>query len=123
MPEWMRIVEPEAHPVQEKAAPIPPQRLSRYAETALDGAVKAIVSAPDGQQRDTLNREIYSIARLVAGSVLPAGLAIESLQWATRQLRSYDLRRPWRPGELDKIVRGAFADGLARPRQPERPGP
>src|SRR5690242_7895571 len=75
MPEWMRIVEPDAHPVQEKAAPIPPQRLSRYAETALDGAVRAIVSAPDGQQRDTLNREIYSIARLVAGSVLPAGLA------------------------------------------------
>ena len=75
------------------------------------------------KQRDTLNREIYSIARLVAGSVLPAGLAMKSLQWATRQLRSYDLRRPWRPGELDKIVRGAFADGLARPRQPERPGP
>ena len=58
-----------------------------------------------------------------AGSVLPAGLAIEALQWAARQLRSYDLRRPWRPAELDKIVHNAFADGLVRPRQPERTGP
>jgi putative DNA primase/helicase len=121
MPEWMQIIEPEPPPALVAAPPTRPQRLSRYAEAALDAAVKAITGAPDGQQRDTLNREIYGIARLVAGSVLPAGLAIESLQWAARQLRSYDLRRPWRPAELDKIVRGAFADGLVRPRQPERP--
>jgi hypothetical protein len=31
------------------------------------------ISAPAGVQRDTLNLEIYSIARLVAGGVLPAG--------------------------------------------------
>jgi putative DNA primase/helicase len=123
MPEWMRIIEPEALPVQAAAPPIrPPQRLSRYAEAALDGAVKAIAGAPDGQQRDTLNREIYSISRLVAGGVLPAQLAAESLRWAARQLRSYDPRRPWRPAELDKIVLSAFADGLLRPRQPERRG-
>jgi putative DNA primase/helicase len=120
MPEWMRIVEPEPQTVLETAAPIRPQRLSRYAEAALDGAVKAIVSAPAGQQRDTFNREIYGIARLVAGGTMPAGLAIESLQWAGRQLRSYDRRRPWRLSELDKMVRAAFVDGLARPRQPHQ---
>jgi hypothetical protein len=121
MPERMVVAEPElASEPAPSPRPTQPQHLSRYGETALDAAVKAITGAPDGQQRDTLNREIYSIARLVAGGVLPAGLAIESLQWAARQLRSYDPRRPWRRAELDKIVRGAFADGLVRPRQPKR---
>jgi putative DNA primase/helicase len=122
MPEWMVIAQPElsSDPAPSPPRPTRPQPLSRYAEAALDAAVKAITGAPDGQQRDTLNSEIYGIARLVAGGVLPAGLTIESLQWAGRQLRSFDPRRPWRPAELDKIVRGAFADGLVRPRQPER---
>ena len=52
------------------------------------------------------------------GGVLPTGLAIEALQWAARQLRSYDHRRPWRTAELDRIVRSAFFDGLMRPREP-----
>jgi hypothetical protein len=51
---------------------------------------------------------------------MPPRLAIESLQWAAQRLRSYDPRRPWRPADLDKMVRLAFADGLARPRQPDR---
>jgi putative DNA primase/helicase len=120
MPAWMVLAEDTAPEPPIAQRPTRPQRLSRYAEAALDGAVKAIVEAPAGQQRDTLNREIYSIARLVAGGVMPAALAIEALQWAARQLRSFDPHRPWRPGELDKLVRSAFTDGLARPRQPER---
>jgi putative DNA primase/helicase len=125
MPEWMVIAGPEvsSEPASSPPRPRRPQRLSRYGEVALDAAVRAITAAPDGQQRDTLNREIYSIARLVAGGGLPVGLAIESLQWAARQLRSYDLRRPWRSAELGKIVRSAFADGLVRPRRPERQRP
>jgi putative DNA primase/helicase len=119
MPEWMQIREPEPPIMPDALPPARQQLLSRYAEAALDGAVKAIIVAPAGQQRDTLNREIYSIARLVAGDIMPAGLAVESLQWAARQLRSHDPRRPWRPLELDKMVRAAFADGLAKPRQPE----
>jgi putative DNA primase/helicase len=120
MPGWMEIIEIATSEPPIAQRPTRPQPLSRYAEAALDGAVKAIVDAPAGQQRDTLNREIYSIARLVAGGAMPPGLAIESLQWAGRRLRSYDPRRPWRPADLDKMVRTAFADGLARPRQPER---
>jgi hypothetical protein len=116
----MVIAEPEL-PSEPAPSPRPtrPQHLSRYGEAALDAAVKAIIGASAGQQRDTLNREIYSIARLVAGGSLPASLAIESLRWAASQLRSYDPHRPWRPAELDKIVRSAFADGLVRPRQPQ----
>jgi putative DNA primase/helicase len=123
MPEWMRIVEPESQPIRPDGALLRPQRLSRYAETALDKAVKAVTSAPEGQQRDTLNREAYSMGGLAAGGCLPAGLALEALLWAARQVRSYDLRRPWRTAELAKIVQSAFADGLVRPRQPERQRP
>jgi hypothetical protein len=120
MPAWMAIGETAAPKLPATHRPARPQRLSRYAEAALDDAVATIINAPTGQQRDTLNREIYSIARLVAGGEMPAGLAMESLQWAVRRLQSFDAHRPWRPGELDKLVRTAFADGLARPRQPER---
>jgi hypothetical protein len=119
MPEWMVLTQPEA-PVVEAPKSKNPQPLSRYAEAALDAAVQAIVSAPDGRQRNTLNCEVYSIARLVAGGVMPAALAIEALQWAARQLRTCDPRRPWRSADVDKMVRNAFADGLARPRRPER---
>jgi hypothetical protein len=120
MPSWMEIQEPAIERPDENVRPSgkkqPPA--SRYALRALDGAVQAIVSAPAGQQRDTVNREIYSIARLVSGGEMPAGLAIESLRWAAGRMRSHDAARPWRPAELDKLVRLAFADGLARPRWP-----
>jgi hypothetical protein len=118
MPEWMMIAEPAT------MTPILPSRkrqpLSRYAEAALDGAVAAILKAPDGQQRDTLNRESYSIGRLVAGGVLPADLALRALAGAAQRMRSFNPGRPWRATELDKMVRLAFADGLTQPRQPER---
>jgi putative DNA primase/helicase len=120
MPAWMEIAKAEASDRPIAHRPVRAQRTSRYAVAALDAAVSAIVNAPEGAQRDTLNREIYSIARLVSGGVMPARLAIEALQWAARQFRTYDPRRPWRPADLDKMVRTAFADGLARPRQPER---
>jgi len=117
LPEWMMLAEPEPPVLAPVPRPARPQRLGAYAEAALDRAVTAIVSAPAGQQHDTLNRETYGIAGLVAGGMIPAGLAVESLQWAAQRMRSYD---PRRPAELDRMVRRAFADGLARPRQPER---
>jgi len=49
------VQQPQAEP-----PPIRPQPLCRYAEVALDGAVKAIVDAPDGSQQHTLNKEVYS---------------------------------------------------------------
>jgi len=95
MPAWMVIANPrpaDDAPVQYR--PARRQPLSHYAEAALDNAVEAIRHAPAGQQRETLNHEVYSIARLVAGGVIPAGLAVEALQWAARQMPSYDAGRP-----------------------------
>jgi hypothetical protein len=92
-------------------------RLSAYGEAALDSAVRAITSAPAGQQHLTLNSECFAIGGLVAASVIPAGLALESLQWAARQMPSYDRRNHWHPAPLDRQVRDSFLDGQMQPRQ------
>jgi putative DNA primase/helicase len=120
MPAWMEIAEPEVPDPPITHRPVRAQPLSRYVERRFDDAVSAIVNSPAGQQRDTLNREVYSIARLAASGELSAALALESLLGAAYRLRSYDARRPWRSIDVDKMVRLAFADGLARPRRPER---
>lgn len=115
MPEWMIV--PERPQAEALSRPARPQRISRYAEAALDRAVANITKAPNGSQRDILNREVYGIARLVAGGVLPAPLALEALQWAARQMPAHDPRRPWR--DTEKRVNAAFLDGLNHPRRPE----
>ena len=114
MPEWM---EPPERAVPAAAAPpARTQPLSRYGEAALDSAVKAIVTAPAGQQHIVLNREAFAIGGLVAGGVIPAALGLEALTWAARQMPSLDANRPWRPRELERQVRDAFLDGQAHPR-------
>jgi hypothetical protein len=91
--------------------------LTRYAEVALDGAVKRIFSAGAGIQETTLNTEAYSLGRLAGGNALPATLALEALLCAARAMPSFDHRRPWRATELERKVRTAFTDGLRKPRE------
>jgi hypothetical protein len=102
----------------EKRADRPADTLDRYNEAALDDAVRAIVEAPDGQQRNTINRECFSIATLVAGAGMPASLALQALHWAAGQVRSHNPHRLWRPRELEKKVDIAFRDGLRHSRGP-----
>jgi len=116
MPAWMVIPEPE-RPAAPEHRQRPQVRLNAYCEAALDSAVKAICSAPAGQQRETLNREAFSIGRLAGAGALAPALALESLIWAARQMPSHDARRPWRPADVDKIVNASFNDGLRQPRE------
>jgi hypothetical protein len=102
----------------ERRADRPADTLDRYNEAALDDAVRAIVEAPDGQQRKTINREAFSIATLVAGAGMPASLALQALHWAAGQVRSHDPDDPWWPRELAKKVDIAFRDGLRHSRGP-----
>jgi hypothetical protein len=115
MPSWMMVREPER-----RAKPRPAMRstvrMSRYSDVALENAVRAIVSAPEGAQRDTLNRECFAIGRLVASGILSSPYALEALNWAAQQMLSYDVHRPWRVQELKRLVSDAFLDGLQRPR-------
>jgi hypothetical protein len=114
MPDWMRLPEPAVR--IPTARPSRQAQLSRYGEVALDSAVKAITLAPAGQQHDTLNRECFTIGGLVAGGVIPAVLALESLQWAARKMPSYDRRHHWHPALLDRQIRDSFLDGQMQPR-------
>jgi hypothetical protein len=106
--------EPEVLPVRRPIRPT--SRLSPYAETALDGAVKAILAALAGTQAVTLNAEVFSIGKLAGAGGIPADFARRVLIWAARQLQSYDHRRPWRARDLDDKVNHAFDDGLRHPR-------
>lgn len=91
--------------------------LSRYGEAALDGAVRNIINAPPGSQRDTLNREAFAIGTLVAAGHIPVDLATVDLQNAAYRMTSYDSHRPWHMQEIDRIVLSGLRDGQLHPRQ------
>jgi hypothetical protein len=91
--------------------------LSPYATAALDSACRRIVSAPDGQQERTLNREAYAIGTLAAAGGIPGGFARDALLWAARQMPDHDGRHPWLAAEVDRKVNAAFAAGLHHPRK------
>jgi putative DNA primase/helicase len=115
MPEWMFVREVVRPP------PVPPPlrhagQLCLYGEVALDNAVKRIISAPAGEQESTLNREVFSIAQLSSGGVIPADLALDALRLAAQHMPSLDTRRPWRANELERKVQAAFIDGLRQPK-------
>jgi hypothetical protein len=114
MPPWMVI--PEPAPVPISAEPRPGGNLSRYAEAALDNAVARILKAGRGEQEVTLNGEAFGIGQLAGGSVIPPALALDAMLWAARRMPSFDARRPWRPVDLERKVKGAFTDGLREPR-------
>jgi hypothetical protein len=49
----------------------PTGQISPYGASAINGAVRAIYNAPEGQQSTTLNREAFGIGGLVGSSQLP----------------------------------------------------
>lgn len=117
-PAWARIGDqPELPP---GAARPSGKALSRYGEAALDRAVAAIIAAPMGQQRDTLNRAAFGIGRIVGGDGIPLDMALAALKLAAGRMPSFDARRPWRRAECDRIVRDAVLDGIAIPRPAAR---
>jgi putative DNA primase/helicase len=117
LPSWAIIREEPR-----KAPPTPAYRpgLSRYAEAALDDAIKRITTAPAGEQEVVLNRECYSLGQLAGAGAIPVGLVLEALQWAASRMPSHDPGRPWRAVDLERKVRDSVADGLAHPREVRR---
>jgi hypothetical protein len=119
VPDWL-IGDLEPLQIDYSPHPVVRQPVPRYGEVSLDNAVVRIISAPSGMQRDTLNEEVFAIAGLVAGGLIPSTLALEALNWAACRMVSHDPRRPWSNQDLVKAVNAAFIDGLRHPRQPGR---
>jgi hypothetical protein len=98
------------------AAPQPVDGLDPYAEAALDGACRAIIGAPNGEQESTLNGECFSIGTLAGAGCIPADFARDTLHWAARQIVSYDPKRKWSDKTLRNKVDSAFDAGRRQPR-------
>jgi hypothetical protein len=100
------------------ARPVCPSNgLSPYAEAALDGACRRIISAPPGEQESTLNGEAFAIGTLAGAGAIPANFALRVLTWAAYRIHDYDRRRPWRGADIAHKVERAFGDGSRRPRE------
>jgi putative DNA primase/helicase len=117
LPAWILFAVKPREPTLPRSTNCPLGALPPYGEAALDSAVERIVSAPNGEQHFTLNRECFAIGGLAAGGAIPSALALEALQWAAQQMPSHDWRRPWRHQELVRQVERSFLDGLAHPRE------
>jgi len=98
---------------------LPPQSpglMSPYAAAAIAGACRAILDAPDGRQRATLNREGFAMGTLIGAAGAPEDFVRYALQQAGRQMHSYDAARPWLEHQIDRIVDDAVTDGMQHPR-------
>jgi hypothetical protein len=90
--------------------------LDRYGEAALKNAYRAIVEAPDGTQRNTLNSEAYSIGAVVGAGLIPRDVSLRVLVAAGMKMKSHDPGRPWREKQVERTVMDGFRDGVANPR-------
>lgn len=84
-------------------------------------AVAAVASAPNGAQRDTLNREAYTLGGLVAAGRVDADAARDALLAAGDAMPSYDASRPWKAEDVERIVDSALAEGFEAPLEPAGP--
>lgn len=110
---WARALLPKAAPHETR--PVTPAPAAPGNGGPLERARAAILSAPNGAQRDTLNREAYTLGGLVAAGRLDADAARETLLTAGDAMPSYDPSRPWKPDVVERIVEAALAEGYDAP--------
>ena len=89
----------------------------RYSRAALQRASEAIEAAPPGQQDQTLNRQAYSIGRLIGGGLMPRRLAIDCLVYSGTMMTNAPGRRRWREREIAHKVTRAVLAGERCPRE------
>ncbi len=88
-----------------------------YSRAALRRACEAIEAAPVGEQDQTLNREAYSIGRLIGAGLMPCRLALDCLSYSATMMCNAPGRRRWRERELQQKVARAVREGEHRPRE------
>ena len=113
-PSWLNPPEPQ---LVRSAKPVRPVKgLSPYADAAIERACQEIRRAANGLQRETLVRESFSIGTLAGAGGIPADFARRALIDASCGMASHNASDPWTLKEIDRVVSGCFAAGLARPR-------
>lgn len=106
--------QPQAIEAQQRPAETSASTMTHYATSALASALGRLHSAAEGTRNDTLNREAFGLAQLVAAGELPEGLARDSLLSAAA---SAGLPR----AEVERTLQSAFDAGSRQPRgTPER---
>jgi hypothetical protein len=116
-PAWLV---PRIKPTVTAAAPAyrpPTGEIAPYGASAINGAVRAIYGAPEGQQSTTLNREAFGLGGLVGAGQLPERIAFDALMQAAVAMPTYDRRRPWRRADLERSVKASFLAGIREPRR------
>jgi hypothetical protein len=107
-----------------KPAPAPPgptaypvRAISEtYLRHVIANACRAVLEAPNGLQRFTLNREAYSLGTLVGAGGAPADIVRRALCETALRMRNHDESEPWHEYHIEHIVDDAIRDGMRRPR-------
>ena len=114
-PDWLWPPQPSRPPLDRNAMK-PVTGLCLYGKAAIDGAVRAIISAKNQSQEHTLNAEAFSIGTLAGAGVVPGDIALRALLFAAHQMPNHDPAWPWRAEEIDAKVKRAFSAGTRHPR-------
>jgi hypothetical protein len=109
-PHW--LLDLIAKPAKGKDAPPRADRLSKWAEAALDGVLADLRKAPEGKRNDTLNWAAFRLGQVAGAGLIDEADAIPHLA-ATARAIGLDA------GEIEATINSGWQDGLAKPRGPE----
>lgn len=84
---------------------------SRYADAAISGEINRVLSAPQGDRNNALNKAAYYLGRLVGGGVLDPSEVTEVLTDAA-------LKAGLEEGETKTTINSGLTAGAKRPRKP-----
>jgi hypothetical protein len=116
-PGWLLdLIDPPAPPPRPAEPYQPPRhdRLTRYAEAALDEECRAVANAAEGTRNDRLNTAAFSLGTLVAVNALSEAVARDELRRAA-------LHAGLEPRETALTIESGLTAGKQHPREiPER---
>jgi hypothetical protein len=114
IPEWLDAAlqnAPKPTRAHVRAGPTT-ARAKKAALNALAKAHMKIVSAPEGVQEGTFNREIYIAGLRVGSGALDRDVAYDVLKDAGTQMPDYDREEPWTEKALDKKINRSLDNGI-----------
>lgn len=108
--ELLADVPAEHEPLQAPQQQAPAREADRYALAALDGAVRAIMQAPEHTRNNVLNTEAHGLGGFIATGRLSHSVVTAALIDATE-------RAGWATPEKNRAtIQGGIASGIAKPR-------